>query len=68
MYLNCQFGAAVQNCVCLSVCQECVCVQMGMFVGMSGVCVCRWVCLSVCQECVGADGYVNACVNCTTCS
>ena len=20
----------------------------------------------VCQECVGADGYVSACVNCTT--
>ena len=38
--LDCKLGASVQNCVCLSVCQECLC----------------------------ADGYVSACVNCTTCS
>ena len=38
--LDCKLGASVQNCVCLS----------------------------VCQECLGADGYVSACVNCTTCS
>ena len=24
--------------------------------------------MSVCQECVDTDGYVSACVNCTTCS
>ena len=40
MCLNCKLGASVQNCVCLS----------------------------ICQECVDADGYVSACVNCTTCS
>ena len=40
MCLDCKFGACVQNCVCLL----------------------------VCQECVGADGYVSACVDCTTCS
>ena len=28
----------------------------------------NWACLSVCQERVGAEGYVSACVNCTTCS
>ena len=33
-----------------------------------GASVQNCICLSVCQECVGADVYVSACVNCTTCS
>ena len=31
-----------------------------------GVSVQNCVCLTVCQGCVGSDGYVSACVNCTT--
>ena len=33
-----------------------------------GASVQNCVCLSVCQMCVSADGYVSACVSCTTCS
>ena len=35
---------------------------------MLGASVQKCICLSVCQECLGADVYVSACVNCTTCS
>ena len=46
VYLDCKLGASVQNCVCLSVCQECVGTDV-------------YVSVSVCQECVGTDVYVK---------
>ena len=47
-----------------------VCFDCKLVVQDAGACTDFFfcMCLSVCQECAGANGYVSACVNCTTCS